>query len=161
MDRQYIEKQNQGYRIAGTRVSLDSVVFAFLNGLSPETIASECFPVLTLEQVYGAITYYLGHRAEIDAYLKQTDNEFEALRQITREPAFVQKMAAKEDRILVIHDRKTMHSHFAEFIMAERSPGVLIVPQKLSVVQVAEELILIWSASEPEEWVNKIRSLPF
>jgi hypothetical protein len=61
-------------------VSLDSVVLAFLDGLSPETIATECFPVLTLEQVYGAITYYLAHRADIDHYLQQADAEFDALR---------------------------------------------------------------------------------
>ena len=83
------------YWIAGTRVSLDSIVFAFLEGLSPETMAAECFPVLTLEQVYGAITYYLAHRAEIDAYLQQADAEFEALRQATHQadPTFTEKLA--------------------------------------------------------------------
>lgn len=93
MEKQYIKKRDEGYYIAGTRVSLDSVVLAFLDGLSPETIVAECFPVLTLEQVYGAITYYLSHRHEIDAYLKQAEAEFKALRQTTNEPAFSQKMA--------------------------------------------------------------------
>jgi uncharacterized protein (DUF433 family) len=93
MNKQYVEKRDQGYWVAGTRVSLDSVVLTFLDGLSPETIVAECFPVLTLEQVYGAITYYLGHREEIDAYLQQADAEFEALRQATNEPAFARKMA--------------------------------------------------------------------
>lgn len=94
MDKQYIEYQDQGYWVAGTRVSLDSVVIAFQSGLSPETIASECFPTLTLEQVYGAITFYLGHKAEIDTYLKQAEQEFEQLRQTLREadPQFYQKM---------------------------------------------------------------------
>ncbi len=69
MEKQYTEKRNEGYWVAGTRVSLDSVTLAFLDGLSPETIVSECFPVLTLEQVYGAIMYYLSHRDEMDAYL--------------------------------------------------------------------------------------------
>lgn len=78
MDKQYVEKLDQGYWVAGTRVSLDSIIFAFLEGLSPETIATDCFPTLTLEQVYGAITYYLAHRSEIDAYLQQADAEFEA-----------------------------------------------------------------------------------
>lgn len=49
MEKEYVERRDEGYWIAGTRVSLDSVVFAFLDGLSPETIAAECFPVLTLE----------------------------------------------------------------------------------------------------------------
>ncbi len=93
MEKQYIEKRDEGYWIAGTRVSLDSVVIAFLDGLSPETIVAECFPVLTLEQAYGAITYYLSHRSEIDAYLKQAETEFEALRATTNDPEFSKKMA--------------------------------------------------------------------
>lgn len=94
MTTKYIEKRDQGYWIAGSRVSLDSVVFAFLDGLSPETIAAECFSTLTLEQVYGAITYYLAHRAELEPYLQQADSEFEALRRKTRttDPAFTAKL---------------------------------------------------------------------
>ena len=66
MEKRYVEKRDAGYWVTGTRVSLDSIVLAFLDGLSPESIATECFPVLTLEQVYRAITYYLALRAEID-----------------------------------------------------------------------------------------------
>lgn len=84
MDKGYVEKHDEGYWVAGTRVSLDSIVLAFLDGLSPETIVEDCFPVLTLEQVYGAITYYLAHRADVDRYLKCTDTEFAALQQATR-----------------------------------------------------------------------------
>ena len=88
MEKLYVETHDAGYWVSGTRVSLDSVVLAFLQGLSPEAIASECFPTLTLEQVYGAIAYYLAHRAEIDAYLKRADAEFEALRQAVHQPQF-------------------------------------------------------------------------
>ena len=93
MDKSYIEQRDEGYWIAGTRVSLDSVVLAFMDGLSPETITAECFPVLELEQVYGAIAYYLSRRDEIDAYLKRADAEFEALRRVTNEPQFSHKLA--------------------------------------------------------------------
>lgn len=93
MEKQYVEKRDEGFWIAGTRISLDSVALAFLDGLSPETIAAECFPVLTIEQVYGSITYYLSHRDEINAYLKRAETEFEVLRQATNEPTFSQKMA--------------------------------------------------------------------
>lgn len=72
----------------------------------------------------------------------------------------VLKLAADQGRVLVSHDRKTMPTHFGNFIRTETSPGVLIVSQKQPVSQVAEDLLLIWSASEPEEWVNRIRSLP-
>ena len=103
MEKEYVEKRDEGYWIAGTRVSLDSVVFAFLDGLSPETIVLECFPVLTLEQVFGAITFYLGHRAEIDEYLKNTDEEFESLHQATRDadPRFHAKLIkAKREALM-------------------------------------------------------------
>jgi uncharacterized protein (DUF433 family) len=94
MEKCYVEKREEGYWVAGTRVSLDSIVLAFLDRLSPETIVTECFPVLTLEQAYGAITYYLAHRAEIDRYLQQVDAEFDALRQATRsaDPQFYAKL---------------------------------------------------------------------
>ena len=92
MDKQYVDRRDQSYWITGSRVSLESVIFAFLDGYSPETIAAECFPVLSLEQVYGAITYYLSHRREIDVYLRQVDTEFVAFQQTTRDPEFSRKM---------------------------------------------------------------------
>ena len=58
MSATYIEQRDDVYMVAGTRVSLDSIVYAFLDGQSAEAIA-QAFPVLTLEQVYGAIAYYL------------------------------------------------------------------------------------------------------
>jgi len=92
---EYVEWRGGGHWIAGTRVSLDSVVLAFLEGLSPETIAAECFPILTLEQVYGAIAYYLAHRQEVDASLQAAEAEFEVLHQTQRsaEPEFYRKLA--------------------------------------------------------------------
>lgn len=81
----YVELKDGGYRVRGTRVSLDSVVYRFLEGLSPESIRSDCFPTLTLEQVYGAITFYLANRAEVDEYLRRSDEEFEGFRQRLRE----------------------------------------------------------------------------
>src|SRR5436853_3886606 len=94
MEKRYVDKRDAGYWVAGTRVSLESIVLAFLDGLSPETIVAECFPVLMLEQVYGAVTYYLAHRADIDRYLQQADAEFDALRQATRaaDPQFHAKL---------------------------------------------------------------------
>lgn len=77
---QYVTQESGVYRVAGTRVSLDSLVCRFLEGRSPECI-QQSFPTLTLEQVYGALTYYLAHRAEIDAYLAQQDAAFETARQ--------------------------------------------------------------------------------
>ena len=71
----YIEQRDGGYWVAGTRVSLDSLVYASREGQTAESMA-QSFPVLTLEQVYGAITYYLAHREIIDAYLQQQETNF-------------------------------------------------------------------------------------
>ena len=84
MNKDYINSIHGTYRISGTRVSLDSVVYAFLGGQSPESIV-DSFPVLSLEQVYGAITYYLANQAEVDAYLQQGEIDFAALHQRLQE----------------------------------------------------------------------------
>ncbi len=104
MERQYVEQRDEGYWVADTRVALDSVVLAFLAGLAPETIAAECFPTLTLEEVYGTITYYLAHRAEIDVYLKESESDFEALRQVTNntDSVFSQKLAEARRHMLTM-----------------------------------------------------------
>jgi uncharacterized protein (DUF433 family) len=103
MEKPYVEKRDEGYWVTGTRVSLDSIVFAFLDGLSSETIVAECFPMLTLEQVYGAITYYLAHRADIDHYLQQADAEFDALRHAARtaDPQFHAKLMQARRRLQI------------------------------------------------------------
>jgi uncharacterized protein (DUF433 family) len=64
----YVETRDGDYFIAGKRISLDSVVYAFRRGESPESII-QSFPLLTLEEVYGAITFYLANEEAIDAYL--------------------------------------------------------------------------------------------
>jgi uncharacterized protein (DUF433 family) len=84
MAKDYVEHRDQSYLIAGTRVSLDSVIYAFLRGSAPESIA-ESFPVLRLEEVYGAIAYYLAHQVELDAYLDASDRQFQELRHSARE----------------------------------------------------------------------------
>jgi uncharacterized protein (DUF433 family) len=90
----YVSKQKGAYRIKGTRVSLDSVVYAFRDGQSPESIQIS-FPALTLEQIYGAITFYLGHRKAIDAYLKEGEAKYEAMRKASREknPELYERLA--------------------------------------------------------------------
>ena len=88
----YVEQREAGYWIVGTRVSLDSVVYAFINGKSPESIV-QSFPLLTLEQVYATITYYLHNKAEVDAYLERSRAAAEAAYQeyLKKEPSDVVK----------------------------------------------------------------------
>ena len=76
MDDLYIEVRNGGYYVRGSRVSLDSIVYNWREGLSAEEIRDN-FPTLKLVEVYGAITYYLSHQAEIDQYLKEWEAKYE------------------------------------------------------------------------------------
>lgn len=72
----------------------------------------------------------------------------------------VLRVAAREGRVLVTHDRRTMPGHFLDFIQNETSSGLLIVSQKLAISAAVEDLILIWFATEAEEWKNQSWSLP-
>lgn len=69
-------------------------------------------------------------------------------------------IAAQQGRILVSHDRKTMPSEFAEFVVSHHSAGVIIVSRKVPIEVVIEELLLIWGASSSEEWVDRIAKIP-
>lgn len=75
----YVRQDQYGaFRVGQTRVSLDSVVYGYHKGLSAETIAEQ-YPVLSLEEVYGAITFYLANRKEIDQYLAKQEQLWETL----------------------------------------------------------------------------------
>jgi uncharacterized protein (DUF433 family) len=66
-------------RVAGTRVSLDSVVHAFDEGATPEEIAQD-FPTLDLAAIYSVVGYYLQNRAEVEEYLAQRGEQREGLK---------------------------------------------------------------------------------
>jgi uncharacterized protein (DUF433 family) len=69
-------------RVAGTRVSLDSVIFAFIEGATPEEIAQD-FPTLDLADIYSVISYYLQNRAEVEQYLEQRKVQREEIKRET------------------------------------------------------------------------------
>jgi uncharacterized protein (DUF433 family) len=79
MAKEYVEGRNGGYYLAGTRISLDSIVQCFNEGLSPETILEE-FETLTLAQIFGTIAFYLDNQPAIDAYRVRQMKRFEATR---------------------------------------------------------------------------------
>ena len=83
MAKEYIEKRGEGYYLVGSRVSLDVIVARFLEGASPESIV-ESFPTVTLEQVFGALAFYLSNRVAIDAYLAEGERIFEKMAKISR-----------------------------------------------------------------------------
>ena len=68
MTKEYVDQRDGNYYVSGTRISLDSLIHAFHRGESPETICQN-FELLHLEEVYGAIAYYLANQITLDAYL--------------------------------------------------------------------------------------------
>jgi uncharacterized protein (DUF433 family) len=68
--KEYVKVVEGAYRVGDTRVSLDSLVYLFREGMSPESMV-ESYPALTLEEVHGALAFYLGNQREIDAYLAE------------------------------------------------------------------------------------------
>ncbi len=71
----------------------------------------------------------------------------------------VLQLSADAGRILITHDRRTIPSHFATFIQDRTSSGV-VVSKKLATRQVVDDLLLIWLATEMDEWQNRIIILP-
>jgi uncharacterized protein (DUF433 family) len=99
MAKDYIEERDGGYYVAGTRVSLDSIVECFNDGLSPDAILGE-FETLTRAQVFGAITYYLENQPLIDVYLgRQKQRSVVMKRQATPIPSELRQRleAARSD----------------------------------------------------------------
>jgi uncharacterized protein (DUF433 family) len=74
--REYVEQRDGGYYLAESRVALESIVFAWRRGEFPESIR-QSFPTLSLEQVYGAITFYLANKQAVNAHLVEIENEWE------------------------------------------------------------------------------------
>ena len=83
---EYIEEREGGLYLAGTRVSLASIVFAFRDGTSPESIRDN-FPTLALAQVYGAIAFYLSHQDECEDYLKRLASLWETIERQSQPPS--------------------------------------------------------------------------
>ena len=69
-------------------------------------------------------------------------------------------VAARDGRILVSHDHHTMPAHFATFVATQHSPGVFLLSQEVPIRIAVEELLVIWEASEAEEWFDTLQYLP-
>lgn len=77
MPKEYVIRVEDTYRIGNTRVSLDSLVYLFREGISAESMV-ESYPALTLEQVHGALAFYLANQKEIDVYLAKGERNAES-----------------------------------------------------------------------------------
>ena len=74
------EDQDGNIRVSGTRVTLDTIIGFYRQGETPEDL-HEGFPTVPLADIYAVIAYYLANQDEVDAYLKQRDEEAERVRQ--------------------------------------------------------------------------------
>jgi len=71
-------------------------------------------------------------------------------------------LAAQQDRIVITYDRRTMTQYFRKRLAAGGSiPGIFIVPQRSAIGEIVESLLLVWTASQAEEWRDQIVYLPF
>jgi uncharacterized protein (DUF433 family) len=65
-------------RVGSSRVSLDSIIYGFLQGAAAEEIAYQ-YPTVDLADVYAVIGFYLRHREDVDEYLTQRKNRSDEL----------------------------------------------------------------------------------
>ena len=72
--------ENGTIRVSGTRVTLDTLIARYNQGDTPEAI-HEGFSTVPLTDIYAVVAYYLAHRDEVDAYLKQREEEAQRVRQ--------------------------------------------------------------------------------
>ncbi|HXU38859.1 MAG TPA: DUF5615 family PIN-like protein [Blastocatellia bacterium] len=72
----------------------------------------------------------------------------------------VLELAARDKRVLVSHDQKTMPQHFARFVASNTSPGLLIIPQRMPISLAIEGILLIWTATTADEWLNQVSFIP-
>jgi len=71
------------------------------------------------------------------------------------------ELSSRDERLLVTHDVRTMPAHFSQFpTSGANCPGVLLIPQQIPVHTAIEELVLIWAASDADEWQNRLVWLP-
>jgi len=84
MPKEYVRAVEGVYRVGETRISLDSLVYLFREGLSAEGMV-ESYPALTLEQVHGALAFYLGNQREIDACLVEGQRAAESQHRLSRQ----------------------------------------------------------------------------
>lgn len=69
-------------------------------------------------------------------------------------------LAAKEGRLLISHDQRTMPIHFANFIETETSAGVIIVLQSMPINKAIRGILKIWHEEDAEDWRDRIIYLP-
>jgi uncharacterized protein (DUF433 family) len=99
MDRDFVERRDDGFYLVESRVPLAVIVREFRTGQSPEAIRW-AFPTLSLEQVYGAITFYLGHKDEVDNDIAARESVEDAFSETHPAPAELKEKLERARRQL-------------------------------------------------------------
>ena len=102
-------------RLAGTRVSLDSVVHHFNLGATAEEIAQK-FPPAELADIYAAITYYLTHREAVEEYLRRQEAEGDQVQ------ARVESDLQHQEKISKLR-QQLLERHATQFDISLYKPG--------------------------------------
>lgn len=104
MAKDYIERRHGSFYLIGSRVPLARIVYEFQNGAAPETIRLD-YPALTLEQVYGAITFYLSNKLEVEEDMAERRREEEEfIRTHPNPPGLKQKLLDRREQMLQRRD---------------------------------------------------------
>jgi uncharacterized protein (DUF433 family) len=149
-------------RVGKSRVSLDLVVEQYENGMTPEDMV-RAYDTLVLADVHAVIAYYLRHRDEVRAYLKQREEEAEALRakieaerpRISREELLARRSAREKETRMVITLSPDLEAALKE---AASQRGV--VPEVLALDVLRERFLGSASALQPrDEWERRLLGL--
>jgi uncharacterized protein (DUF433 family) len=100
MAKDYVERRHDSFYLIGSRVPLAHVVSEFQNGEDPEAIRLH-YPTLSLEQVYGAITFYLGNKEEVEQDMAERRREEEEfIKTHPNPPGLKQKLLERREQML-------------------------------------------------------------
>lgn len=93
MSKDYVQARDGNLYVGPSRVTLDSIIVAWQMGQTPEAIHDD-FPTVPLSDIYGAIAYYLEHQIELDRWLREGEEQYEARRAAAQaaDPEFYVRM---------------------------------------------------------------------
>jgi uncharacterized protein (DUF433 family) len=101
MSREFVERRDGSFYLIGSRVPLAHLVREFQRGELPEAIRSH-YPTLSLEQVYGSITFYLGAKEEVEEDITERERvEGEFTKTHPAPPHLKEKLERARQQLLV------------------------------------------------------------
>ncbi len=95
-----VDRRDGSYYIAGSRVSLASIIYEHKDGSSVETIL-ENFPTLSIPQINAAVEFYQANRLEVETYLRDSEASWKTLEEsaLPLDPALQQRIDEAKRRL--------------------------------------------------------------